>query len=378
MKMKFDREKLFSSSYSHVYFYKDVTPESIVLLQKQLLEQTKPTVLHISSPGGYADMMKQIYNTISYLPVPVCTLVEGFCASAATMIALACEQRFCTNYSLTLLHQYSISNDGRSADHSKSTTRNDMLYNVEVLEEIHRFMMQIYQKRLNMKRREIDALLKTDQFLTSATCLDMGFYTDVIDLESNRPSKKKAGPDATKGGRRQAIQNLMSRSNSWMYVVHEPVSSLLKQFRYTKRDIRSDKVIMIVLPPLENDHLMHLLPLCAQLSRLPNKVYAVINSDARLATVLLSLFCDYSYIMSNVSVECGHDNILPASSSLSSEDNIANRNTIGELLVLMATNRRGGKLAGEFIRRIYFSDSMSLVSAKEFVDNRIVNKLITV
>lgn len=65
--------------------------------------------IHLNSPGGYAYCGLALYDFIKQMKqqVPITCIVEGSCASAATLIFLACEERKMLDSSVFLMHQCS-------------------------------------------------------------------------------------------------------------------------------------------------------------------------------------------------------------------------------------------------------------------------------
>jgi len=104
---------------SHVYFYSDVSRESVFTLSTLLREAAKfahttsfelnlkllPVYLHINSNGGSLYAAYAAVDTIKNLRVPVYSIVEGCAASAGTIISVVCEKRFISANAYMLIHQ---------------------------------------------------------------------------------------------------------------------------------------------------------------------------------------------------------------------------------------------------------------------------------
>lgn len=92
----------------NIYFYTEVTPESVLELNKLIVscgktsmaelngsyEKPPPIYLHINSPGGDVFAALSAVDTIRLSPVPVITIVEGLAASAATLISIVGNERW--------------------------------------------------------------------------------------------------------------------------------------------------------------------------------------------------------------------------------------------------------------------------------------------
>ena len=86
-----------------IYFYEDITTQSVLTLSKHLLtlennllkvqqeltlEETPKIFIYIQSNGGDAYAGLSIMNTLENMRVPVVTIVNGIVASAATLMLL--------------------------------------------------------------------------------------------------------------------------------------------------------------------------------------------------------------------------------------------------------------------------------------------------
>ena len=114
-------EKQVSRIGQRVYFYTGVSRTSIRILIRKLHEaaaealaaaattpQVAPRVtLFINSEGGCARSGLSAMDHIQALPVPVVTVADGMCASAATFLLLGGKQRQIMEHSEVLIHQLS-------------------------------------------------------------------------------------------------------------------------------------------------------------------------------------------------------------------------------------------------------------------------------
>jgi ATP-dependent protease ClpP protease subunit len=169
-----------------IYFYQDVTRESILNLNRQIDEISKqvkiiqftfnlseppPIEIHICSDGGeiYAGMAaadKIINNTI-----PIHTYCEGIVASSATLLSVVGHKRFITKNSHMLLHQISGNFWGNFMQ-LKDETLN--------FELIMKTIKTVYLKKTKFKENKLNELLKHDLCLDSETCLNYGLVNSII------------------------------------------------------------------------------------------------------------------------------------------------------------------------------------------------------
>jgi ATP-dependent protease ClpP protease subunit len=104
---------------NHVYFYSDVSRDSIFQLNALLREAAKfvhtmsfelsvpniPIYLHINSYGGSLYDAYAAVDTIKNLRVPIHSIIEGCAASAGTIISVVCNKRFIGANAYMLIHQ---------------------------------------------------------------------------------------------------------------------------------------------------------------------------------------------------------------------------------------------------------------------------------
>jgi len=158
-----------------VRYYGPIDSKSLLSLNSVLCnmaeESNEPIHLHIQSAGG--ELIPALYTSdlITSLPLEVHTYVDGLCASAATLLAVAGKVRHMTGNSIYLIHQLSTAHSGKYNDLTQA------LKNSEILMEN---LINIYLKHTNLKRPELDQLLSQDKYLNAHTCLKYGLI-DVID-----------------------------------------------------------------------------------------------------------------------------------------------------------------------------------------------------
>jgi len=116
-KSNIDREK------NHVYFYSEVSRDSVFTLNAHLRDAAKfvhttsfelnvdikhmPVYLHINSYGGSLYNAYAVVDTIKNLRVPVYSVIDGCAASAGTIISVVCTKRFIGENAYMLIHQLS-------------------------------------------------------------------------------------------------------------------------------------------------------------------------------------------------------------------------------------------------------------------------------
>ena len=173
------------SANNNIYFYGAVSEYSTLQLKTKLEEldlhlqtiaihykiDAPPIHLHIQSYGGSLLHTFYIMDVIKLLKTPVYTYVDGFAASAATLMSVCGKRRFMTESSVMLVHQLSSGASGKFEE-----IKNEYSNLVEFMEIIKK----TYLNYGNISSQELDALLKQDLWLNSAKSLEYGFVDEII------------------------------------------------------------------------------------------------------------------------------------------------------------------------------------------------------
>jgi ATP-dependent protease ClpP protease subunit len=172
---------------NNIYFNDDITMETINKLNKQMRAlQTKlvsmgtnlnieppPIRLHITSNGGSVFAAFRAINCMKSLSVEVHTIVDGYAASAATMISVCGDKRYINKYSNMLIHEL------RSA-----TSWNKMSELEDEVDNMKKIMDQIkdiYVEHTDLTRSELNKLLKRDLDWDVNKCLQAGLVDEIIE-----------------------------------------------------------------------------------------------------------------------------------------------------------------------------------------------------
>ena len=183
------------SENNNIYFYGTVSESSTLQLKTKLEEldlhlqtiaihykiEAPPIHLHIQSYGGSLMHTFYIIDVIKNLRTPVYTYIDGFAASAATLMSVCGKRRFMTESSVMLVHQLSGGASGKFEE-----IKNEYSNMVEFMEIIKK----TYLNYGNISSEHLDALLKQDLWLNSAKSLEYGFVDEII--KSAPPAKAEA------------------------------------------------------------------------------------------------------------------------------------------------------------------------------------------
>lgn len=132
----------------------------------------KPVIeLHIQSGGGALMPAFYVCDVIKQIDTPVHTYVDGFVASAASLISVCGQKRFITKYSSMLIHQLTGATSG------KFNEIKDEFSNLGVFMEK---VCDIYSENSNINRSKLEDLLSSDIWLDSDTCLLYGLVDEMV------------------------------------------------------------------------------------------------------------------------------------------------------------------------------------------------------
>lgn len=169
-----------SPSGNKIYFYQDVTRDSILSLNKQIddvskqvkimqytynLPEPSPIEIHFCSDGGDVFAAMATVDKIINSTIPVHTYCEGIVASAATVMSVAGKKRFITKNSCMLIHQVSSALWGNYMEFK------DEIKNLELIMSLIR---GVYIKHTKYNDKELDDILSHDLCLNADDCLKWG------------------------------------------------------------------------------------------------------------------------------------------------------------------------------------------------------------
>jgi len=173
---------------NHVYFYSGVSSDKGLALIQELREldtslhnerltrdlsddfPLTPIWLHINSGGGDLFAGFAIADQIKTIHSPVYSIVEGVCASAATLLSLPCSRRFITPNSFMLIHQLSSVMCG-----THEQLKDEMILQDMAMDKLTIFY-RYYTKLSSIK---IKKLLERDSWMDSEQCITDGFVDEI-------------------------------------------------------------------------------------------------------------------------------------------------------------------------------------------------------
>tara|TARA_A100001011_G_scaffold195608_1_gene203968 strand:+ start:683 stop:1441 length:759 start_codon:yes stop_codon:yes gene_type:complete len=167
-----------------VNFYSSVTIETCMALTnylKQLDVKSKqlqiqygevfPINLHIQSGGGMLMPTFYVCDVIKTLDTPVHIYIDGFVASAASLIAVSGTKRFMTQHSFMLIHQLQSQSSGRL---------NEMKDEITNLDFFMKNAKDIYYRNSNISKEVLEKLLSNELWIDAQDCLYYNLIDEII------------------------------------------------------------------------------------------------------------------------------------------------------------------------------------------------------
>jgi len=171
---------------NHVYFYADVSSDRTLQLIRNLREKDAalrseaisrgvdtptPIWLHINSYGGSLFTAFSVADQIALLKTPVYSIVEGICASAATLISLSCAKRYILPNSFMLIHQLSSFMWG---------THEQFKDEMEVQQKLMTRLVNFYTSRSKATEEQLRAMLTRDYWMDADEALNLGMVDTIL------------------------------------------------------------------------------------------------------------------------------------------------------------------------------------------------------
>lgn len=173
---------------NHVYFYADVDSDRCLALIRAIREADSalrnqhlsrglegqpltPIWLHIHSYGGELFTGFSLADQLSMIKSPIYTVVEGICASAATLIAMKGAKRYILPSSFMLIHQLSSMVWG-----TYEKFKDEMALQQKVMDRLVNF----YAAHSKVDADKIRTMLTRDFWMDADMCIEYGFIDEII------------------------------------------------------------------------------------------------------------------------------------------------------------------------------------------------------
>lgn len=139
--------------------------------EAELYLELKPIQLHIHSPGGSVFDAWYAIDIISNIKLPIHTIVNGFCASAGTLLSLVGKKRLIGSHATMLIHEI------RCGVWGKKTELDEQMDNIN---KVSKQLMDYYITRTKLTQSQLDDILKKDVFWSPQECIDAGLVHEIV------------------------------------------------------------------------------------------------------------------------------------------------------------------------------------------------------
>ena len=213
-----------------------------------------PLTVHINSPGGSVMDALAIYSILRKHQGYVTAIVDGFCASAATIVALAADEVVMAEHSLMMVHNPWILAEGDAAHMRKTANTLDLA---------SRELVAIYTERTGLSGEKVGAIMEAETWFNAYEAVEAGFAHRVDDAERSKPRQTAtamaflatvvSSPDAAIQSRQRLTdskENHRSQIHALIapYAKHGNVSKLLESkeiMTYTTAQVREKLLVAL-------------------------------------------------------------------------------------------------------------------------------------
>lgn len=172
---------------NEIFFYTDVTEETVMWLNKTIrkLERdlvskgseiggiVKPEVkLYINSHGGDMFSGMSAMDHISNSRLRITTIADGMCASAATFMLLGGHKRMMKPHAHVLIHQLSTNGFWGKFE--------DLKDEMKSCKKFMEMIRSIYEQNCKIPEDRMESMMKKDIYLDAAECLEFNIVEEVV------------------------------------------------------------------------------------------------------------------------------------------------------------------------------------------------------
>ena len=160
----------------HIY---DVITADTAKAVKSVTASSAALTIHINSPGGSVTDALAIYNVLRAHKGSVTAVIDGLCASAATIIMLAADEVVMAEHSLLMVHNPWTVSAGDAGEMRKAA---------DTLDKAALEMVALYSERTGQSAEAVTAIMQAETWYNAAEAVDAGFAHRVsTDAPTEKP-----------------------------------------------------------------------------------------------------------------------------------------------------------------------------------------------
>jgi ATP-dependent protease ClpP protease subunit len=171
---------------NRIYFYAEVSREKVLQLVRAIrqlnieqeskkrelgLTEPIPIYIYINSFGGEIFAGLSVMDEILNSTAPIITVVDGCCASAATLFSVVAKQRLIKRHAYMLVHQLTSGCWGK---------HQEFLDELQNQKQLMKMIKDVYREYTKLPVNKIDEILKYDLWFDAKTCMRFGLVDGVV------------------------------------------------------------------------------------------------------------------------------------------------------------------------------------------------------
>lgn len=160
-----------------IQVYDVIALETAQLVKASLVGQM-PVTIHINSPGGSVTDALAIYSSLRKHGGRVTAIIDGLCASAATIVAMAADEIVMAEHSLLMVHNPWTVASGDAGEMRKTA---------DALDKAGREMAALYAERTGLPEEKVSSIMGAETWFNAYEAVDAGFAHRVDNSERSKP-----------------------------------------------------------------------------------------------------------------------------------------------------------------------------------------------
>ncbi|MCK9281348.1 MAG: Clp protease ClpP [Melioribacteraceae bacterium] len=168
-------------------------------------KEAERLVVHVHSPGGDVWEGFAIHDALVRTGKEIETVIEGLCASIATVIALAGDRRLMTQHSEFMIHNPWTFGIGDSEDLKKQS---------DELAKTESKLAEFYEKHTSLSKDELLNYMHNETFFTAEEAQNFGFITEIVNTikqVAKMSEKTKTQLDTEQAKKLNGISTILDR-----------------------------------------------------------------------------------------------------------------------------------------------------------------------
>lgn len=300
---KLKDHEFYGPKVQHVFLYGEITDEKLDQLSNDILAANKagegetpsvnprPIVIHINSPGGNMHAGLAMRAIMSRSRVPVCSLVEGMSASAATFVSIFAPYRVICEDAVVMIHQYSAWMHG-----DRASIQN----NLAEIDHVYRDIVDDYLQHTKIGEKEMRDLLKHDMLMDAKWAFSKG-VSDRIIAPGSKKSSASHDQDLVSILQSTSVNNIVLQKDAINYGLANSI--YINSIASTNDDLKH-----VVIRPTHSSvfDTFDAVALSNHVRSIPATTFMLVDSSfVDLVTILPLLFCSrrVMYTHSTLNVE---------------------------------------------------------------------------